>query len=85
MTLAALVALVGPLGFVSLEAGWLVTEWGRQPWVVRGLLRTADAVTPFRPLAPLFVAFTLVYLLLGAVVGYLLWRQVQAPAAEAGH
>ena len=29
-------ALLGPLGFVALEAGWLVTEWGRQPWIVRG-------------------------------------------------
>jgi cytochrome d ubiquinol oxidase subunit I len=78
-----LVALAGPLGVVAMEAGWLVTEWGRQPWVVRGHLRTADAVTPFSPLAPAFVAFTLVYLLLGAVVGVLLWRLVRAPLGSA--
>jgi cytochrome d ubiquinol oxidase subunit I len=78
-----LVALAGPLGVVAMEAGWLVTEWGRQPWVVRGHLRTADAVTPFAPLAPAFVAFTLVYLLLGAVVGLLLWRQIRAPLGSA--
>ena len=37
----------GPARLRRLEAGWLVTEWGRQPWIVRGLMRTADAVTPF--------------------------------------
>jgi cytochrome d ubiquinol oxidase subunit I len=73
-----LVALAGPLGFVALEAGWLVTEWGRQPWVVHGFLRTAEAVTPFTPLAAPFATFALVYLLLGAIVVYLLYRQVRA-------
>jgi cytochrome d ubiquinol oxidase subunit I len=75
--LRALVAS-GPLGLVAMEAGWLVTEWGRQPWVVRGHLRTADALTPFPRLGPPFFTFALVYLLLGAVVVYLLVRQVRA-------
>jgi len=35
-----------PLGFVAVVAGWVVTEVGRQPWVVYGLQRTRDAVTP---------------------------------------
>jgi len=35
-----------PLGFVAVIAGWVTTEVGRQPWVVYGLLRTRDAVTP---------------------------------------
>src|SRR5690606_25512689 len=35
-----------PLGFIAVIAGWVVTECGRQPWVVHGLMRTADAVTP---------------------------------------
>ena len=35
-----------PLGFIAIEAGWLVTEWGRQPWIVHGVMRTAEAVTP---------------------------------------
>jgi cytochrome d ubiquinol oxidase subunit I len=38
--------LMGPAGYVSLLAGWVTTEVGRQPWVVYGLLRTADAVSP---------------------------------------
>ena len=33
-----------PSGFVALVSGWFVTEMGRQPWVVYGVLRTADAV-----------------------------------------
>jgi cytochrome d ubiquinol oxidase subunit I len=77
-------ALAGPLGFVALEAGWLVTEWGRQPWVVRGQMLTAQAVTPFRPMAVPFITFSLVYLLLGAIVVYLLYRQVRASAGGAG-
>ncbi|MEP7281642.1 MAG: cytochrome ubiquinol oxidase subunit I [Rubrivivax sp.] len=36
----------GPLGFVAVIAGWTVTEVGRQPWVVYGLMRTRDAVSP---------------------------------------
>src|SRR5690349_19873907 len=38
--------LASPLGFVAVIAGWVTTEVGRQPWVVYGLLRTRDAVTP---------------------------------------
>lgn len=38
--------LAAPLGFVAVLAGWVTTEVGRQPWVVYGLLRTRDAVTP---------------------------------------
>jgi len=37
---------MAPAGFVAVVAGWTVTEVGRQPWVVYGLLRTRDAVSP---------------------------------------
>jgi cytochrome d ubiquinol oxidase subunit I len=81
--LRALVA-ASPLGFVALEAGWLVTEWGRQPWVVRGLLRTADAVTSFPYRAAPFWLFTIVYALLGVAVVYLLARQIADADRAAG-
>lgn len=59
--------LVGaPLGMLALEAGWFVTELGRQPWVVRGALRTADAVTPAQGITASFWSFTALYLALGA-------------------
>jgi cytochrome d ubiquinol oxidase subunit I len=77
LALLAFVA-VSPLGFVALEAGWLVTEWGRQPWVVRGYLRTADAVTSFPYKAAPFWLFTVVYLFLGFAVAYLLAKQMIA-------
>lgn len=72
--LCALV-VVGPLGFVAVEAGWFVTEVGRQPWIVYGVLKTADAVTPVRGLAVPFAAFAALYVFLAAVVVFLLRRQ----------
>jgi len=51
------IALAGPLGFIALEAGWIVTEAGRQPWVINGYLKTADAVTPFRDVQPFLIGF----------------------------
>jgi cytochrome d ubiquinol oxidase subunit I len=81
-----LVALVAasPLGFVALEAGWLVTEWGRQPWVVRGYLRTAEAVTSFPYKAAPFWLFTIVYLFLGVAVVTLLGKQIVSAHRAAG-
>jgi len=73
--LRALVA-AGPLGFIAIEAGWVVTEVGRQPWIVYGLVRTADVVTPMPGLVVPFVTFTLLYIFLAIVVVVLLWRQV---------
>ncbi|MBZ4396581.1 MULTISPECIES: cytochrome ubiquinol oxidase subunit I [unclassified Myxococcus] len=77
----------GPLGLVALEAGWLVTEWGRQPWIVRGVMRTAEAVTPVPHLAAPFWTFTAVYLFLGVVVVSLLLSQVAGtlPGREEKH
>ena len=37
--------LAGPASVLAMEAGWVVTEVGRQPWIVQGVLRTEDAVT----------------------------------------
>jgi cytochrome bd ubiquinol oxidase subunit I len=68
-------AVAGPLGFLALEAGWGVTELGRQPWIIHGVMRTADAVTPMRGLVVPFTVFTLVYLFLSAAVVMLLRDQ----------
>jgi cytochrome d ubiquinol oxidase subunit I len=70
------VVLAGPLGFIALEAGWTVTEVGRQPWIVQGILRTADAVTPMPGLVVSFVLFTALYVGLAVAVVFLLWRQI---------
>ncbi len=62
------VVACGPLGFIALQAGWVVTEVGRQPWTIHGILRTADAVTPVAGVAGTFAVFTGLYVGLGAVV-----------------
>jgi cytochrome d ubiquinol oxidase subunit I len=70
-------AIITPFGFIATEAGWTVTEVGRQPWVVQGLLRTSDAVTPMPGLVVPMAIFALVYVLLGAVVVALLAHLVR--------
>jgi cytochrome bd ubiquinol oxidase subunit I len=70
--------VAAPFGFICIEAGWTVTEVGRQPWIVYGLLRTIDAVTPMPGLIVPFVTFTALYCVLGAIVAYLLYQQVIA-------
>lgn len=71
--LRALVAAT-PLGFVAIEAGWVVTEMGRQPWIIYGIMRTSEAVTPMPGLVVPFIVFTVVYLLLAAILVVLLRR-----------
>jgi cytochrome d ubiquinol oxidase subunit I len=68
--------LAGPLGMVAVEAGWVVTEVGRQPWIIYGVMRTAEAVTPMPGLVVPFVVFTLVYLFLSVVLVFVLRRQL---------
>ena len=69
------------MGFMATEAGWVVTEVGRQPWIIQGIMRTADAVTPMPGLVVPFVTFTLLYLMLAAAVVWILFRQiVRSPA-----
>jgi cytochrome d ubiquinol oxidase subunit I len=72
--------LVSPLGLVAVEAGWVVTEVGRQPWIIFGIMRVRDAVTPMPGLVISLTAFTAVYAMLGAVVIVLLYRHVLAVA-----
>jgi len=56
------------VGFVAVIAGWFVTEQGRQPWTVQGLLRTADAVSPV-PGSSVFTTLALFILVYGVVFG----------------
>jgi cytochrome d ubiquinol oxidase subunit I len=69
--------LLGPAGVIAMEAGWIVTEVGRQPWTIYGVLRTADAVTPVQGLWVPFTLFALVYLGLAAVVTAVMVHQVR--------
>lgn len=70
---------VSPLGFVAIEAGWVVTEVGRQPWIIQGVMRTEESVTPMPGLVAPFLVFLLLYLVLGAMAWYLMRRQFGPP------
>jgi len=72
-----LFALATPLGFIAVEAGWTVTEVGRQPWIIQGFMRTADAVTPMPAMIYSFYLFTCVYISLALAVALLLKRQIK--------
>jgi cytochrome bd ubiquinol oxidase subunit I len=77
--------ICSPLGFIATETGWFVTELGRQPWVVQGIMLTKDAVTPMRGLAVPFLMFTALYLFLGVIVVYLIKRQIiHSPKIKVG-
>ena len=76
--------VMGPAGFVAVIAGWVTTEVGRQPWVIYGLLRTADAVAPIDApaVATSLLVFVIVYFVVfGAGSWYILRLMGNAPAA----
>lgn len=73
------IVVSGFLGFLAVELGWMVTELGRQPWTIYGFLRTRDAVTTAPWLNVSFLAFTCIYILLGAALVWLLLRVARTP------
>ena len=66
-----------PLGYIAIEAGWIVTEVGRQPWIISGVMLTRDAVTPMPGIVYSFYIFTAVYISLALIVAFLLHRQIK--------
>jgi cytochrome bd ubiquinol oxidase subunit I len=83
-----------PLPYLAIQLGWLVTEIGRQPWLVYGLFRTAEGASPIAPfqVAISLMGFILVYGLLGACGFYLMFQKAKKgpdlpsndPAADGG-
>lgn len=59
-----LIVLGGPLSILAIEAGWWMAEVGRQPWVLRGLMRTADAATSSNQVDLMLVLFAGLYVIL---------------------
>jgi cytochrome d ubiquinol oxidase subunit I len=56
----------------------MVTELGRQPWIIYGIMRTKDAVTPMPGIQVSFVLITLIYVFLTFLVYWLMKRQIRA-------
>jgi cytochrome d ubiquinol oxidase subunit I len=73
------VVLAGPLSVVALIAGWMTTEVGRQPWVVYGYMRTAQAVTGAQGIPVGYGMLVAVYLALAAALAWLLRRFSRVP------
>lgn len=65
-----------PAGFIAVDAGWIVTEVGRQPWIIYGIMKTKDAVSPMPGLQFSLYIVTLVYLALTFIVYWLMKRQI---------
>lgn len=61
------VVLAGPLGFLAIELGWLTTEWGRQPWAIKGVMRTSEGASEAPGLIPAFFGFLALYVMLGTI------------------
>ena len=75
--LLALTPFLLPLPFLANSAGWFIAEAGRQPWIVVGLQKTADAVSPNLTPGEVFITmsgFTIVYLLLAIIAFYVICR-----------
>jgi cytochrome d ubiquinol oxidase subunit I len=71
-------AILTPAGFIAVEAGWIVTEVGRQPWIIYGIMKTKDSVTPMPGIQYSFYLVTVIYLSLSAIVFWLMKRQINA-------
>jgi cytochrome d ubiquinol oxidase subunit I len=74
---------MGPTGFISLLAGWITTEVGRQPWVIYGVMHTTDALSPVpaQQVGITLLAFVVVYaLVFGTGIYYLLRLAKHGPA-----
>ena len=75
--------VLGPL--LAISAGWIFTEVGRQPWIVFGAQKTADAVSPLVTPTEVWISligFTLVYAALAVVELRLLLKYIRAGAPE---
>lgn len=72
-----IIAVSTPLGFLAVEAGWTVTEVGRQPWIIYNFMKTADSVTPVPGQIFHLSVFVIIYLILTIVAVWLMKRQIR--------
>jgi cytochrome bd ubiquinol oxidase subunit I len=69
-----LIVLGGPLTIIAIEAGWWLTEMGRQPWILYGIMRTDQGATTSTGVEWLFIAFAILYIILGIGAAVVLHR-----------
>lgn len=73
----------GPLAMLAIELGWIYAEVGRQPWILRGYMKTAEAVTTSEGVGLMLVLFSLLYIVLAAVAAFVLLRLFRNKPLEA--
>ncbi len=73
-----LFAFLTPLGFIAIETGWIVTEVGRQPWIIHGVMKTSEAVTPMPGIQYSFLMYVLLYSVLTFTAIFLMKRQIKS-------
>lgn len=69
-----LIVLGGPLSIIAIEAGWWLAEMGRQPWILYGIMRTDQGATTSTGVEWLFMAFAILYIVLGIGAAVVLHR-----------
>ena len=71
--------IISPIGFIGILSGWFVTEIGRQPYVVYGVMRTSEAASNITAHEVLFslILFFIVYICLGSVGVYYIFKLVK--------
>ncbi|CAG4926733.1 cytochrome ubiquinol oxidase subunit I [Paraburkholderia saeva] len=81
------VVAMGPTGFITLLAGWITTEVGRQPWVVYGVMRTVQAVSPLtaQQVGISLMAFVVVYFLVFGTGVYYMLKLMRNGPTPPGH
>lgn len=76
---------LGPLSIVALQAGWVVTEVGRQPWIVQGYMRTSEAVTQAPGVWNVFIVTLTIYFVIGIATAAILRQMAKVPVSESEH
>ncbi|WP_028389813.1 cytochrome ubiquinol oxidase subunit I [Bacillus cihuensis] len=72
----------GPLAMLAIEAGWFMAEQGRQPWIIRGVMRTAEAATTSNHVDTMLILFILLYVILAISIVIVLKRVFKASPLE---
>ncbi|MDF2961011.1 MAG: cytochrome ubiquinol oxidase subunit [Paenibacillus sp.] len=72
----------GPLAMLAIECGWIFAEVGRQPWILRGYMKTAEGATTSANVDWMLLLFSLLYMVLGVTVWTILRRMFRSNTAE---
>lgn len=76
------IILAAPLAMATIEHGWIFSEIGRQPWLLRGIMRTSEGATTSEHVDTMLVVFALLYVVLGISAVTVLIRMFRSNRAE---